>query len=209
MKKGMVLLGIVGVALIVAAASYGGFGQLCSDAVELPEGDQYLDHRVVDLLAPVSQAIRALEHPQAYSYIRHDSGYAYVPHKAVIVGAEILDPKDTRFLEENVKDTLNRVGDLALSIMGDKKLIILADEFYGFVPHGYFLLDKKALLNPASCQYKTFTDEDQSAVQELWILADLLGAKLPGSTASGWSYYIPGFGGYVNLFVDYAPELLD
>lgn len=208
MRKGTLVLGVLFIAVIIVVANYGGYGQICSDAVEFPESEQFLDMDVANLLGAVSEGINALEHAQAYTYI-YDSGYAYLPQEAVILMAGLSDAKDVGYLEENVKDTLNRVGDLAFSLIGDKKLVILVGTRYSPGSYGYFMLDKNVLENPASCQYKTFTDKEQNTLQQLGIFADLLDTTLPGSAYYTRFRYIPGFGGYVNLSVSYdAPQEL-
>lgn len=204
MKRKMVVLGILIIAVFAAGADYVGYGQVCSDAVELPEGERYVDTHVGNLLGAVSQAINDVEHADMYAYI-DDLGYAYLPQKAVILEAELSAAKDVGYLEENVSDTLNRVGDLAFSLIGDKKLVILVGSPYSFGIYGYFMLDKKVLEDPARCQYKTFTDKDQKTLQQLGIFANLLDTTLPGSSSYVQYYYIPGFGGYVKLSAGYDP----
>ena len=210
MKREMVVLGVLCIAVFVAGANYGGYGQVCSDAAKLPESEQYVDMYVENLFGYVSQAINAVEHTQTYAQIS-DMGGFYLPQEAVILEAELLAAKDVGYLEENVRDTLHRVGDLAFSLIGDKKLVILVGSPYRSGTYGYFMLDKKVLEDPARCQYKTFTDEEQKTLQQLGIFADLLDTTLPGGSSYVQYYYIPGFGGYVRLSAGYDPpqELLD
>ena len=210
MKREMVVLGILFMVVFAAGANYGGYGQVCSDAAEILESEQYVDMHMENLLGYVSQAINAVEHTQTYAQISDMGGY-YLPQEAVILQAKLLDVEDVGYLEGNVKDTLNRVGDLAFSLIGDKKLVILVGKPYSSGTYGYFMLDKKVLEDPARCQYKTFTDEEQKALQQLGIFADLLDTTLPGSSSYVQYYYIPGFGGYVRLSAGYDPpqELMD
>jgi hypothetical protein len=210
MKRKMVILGILIIAVFAAGADYVGYGQVCSDAAELPEGERYVDMHVANLLGAVSQAINDVEHADTYAHI-DDLGYAYLPQKAVILEAELSAAKDVGYLEENVSNTLNRVGDLAFSLIGDKKLVILVGSPYSSGTYGYFMLDKNVLEDPARCRYKTFTDKEQKTLQQLGIFADLLDTTLPGSSNYVQYYYIPGFGGYVGLSAGYdsPQELMD
>lgn len=204
MKREMLVLGVLFIAVFVAGVNYGGYGQICSDAVELPESEQYVDMYVENLFGYVSQAINAVEHTQTYAQISDVGGY-YLPQEAVILQAELLDVENVGYLEGNVKDTLNRVGDLAFSLIGDKKLVILVGNPYSSGTYGYFMLDKKVLEDPARCQYKTFTDKEQKTLQQLEIFAALLDTTLPGGSSYVQYYYIPGFGGYVGLSARYDP----
>ena len=211
MKRNMVVLGILIIVVFVAGVNYGGYGQVCSDAAELPEGERYVDMHVANLLGAVSQAINDVEHADTYAHI-DDLGYAYLPQKAVILEAKLSAAKDVGYLEENVSDTLNRVGDLAFSFLEDKKLIILGKAVHSLdTYYGYFILDRSILEDFASLQYKTFTDKEQKTLQQLGIFADLLDATLPGSSSYVKYYYIPGFGGYVGLSAGYdsPQELMD
>jgi|GEM_PF-1348448 hypothetical protein len=210
MKREMLALGVLFIAVFVVGVNYGGYGQICSDAVELPKSEQYVDMQVENLLGYVSQAINAVEHTQTYAQIS-DMGGSYLPQEAVILQAGLSDVEDIKYLEENVKDTLNRVGDLAFSLIGDKELVILVDKPYSSGTYGYFMLDKKVLEDPSRCQYTAFTDKEQKTLQQLGIFADLLDTTLPGNSGYVRYCYIPGFGGYVGLSIDYgAPqELVD
>lgn len=201
MKRGMLLLGVLCVALIIVVASYGGFGQVCSDAVELPKGERYLVGDVVKLLGLLSGAISAVGHAETDTQIDAFL-YSYLPHEVVILEAKVRASDDVRWLEEIVRDTLNRVGDVVSSLIGDKTLVIRVRNIYNTHAYGYFVLDNKALEEPSSCQYKTYTDNERNTIQQLEIFEALLLSTLPGSPNYILAYYFPGFGGYVNLSVD-------
>jgi len=200
-KKAILLLGVPFIAVIIAAASCGGLGQGCADAVELPESEKYIAMKVAHLLGSVSETIDAVKQPETNTHI-DDRGYSYLPQQAVILEAELSTVNDVSYLEQNVRDTLYRVGDLAFLLIGNKKLIIRVVDSHGFTTPGYFMLDKNALEDFSRCQYEANTFEETMAYVNLGFFASSLRQALPGSGNNFRFYYFPGFGGHVMLRFD-------
>jgi len=201
MQNGLVFLGVLCLAIIVTAVSFLGYGENCANVIELPERGKSLAGDLSTLLGSVSSAINVAKQPETNVAISTWWEF-HLPQKAVVVKAWLFATGTVLYLEQNVRDTLYRVGDLVFSLIEDKKLIIRVVNSIGLDTPHYFMLDKNVLEDFSSCQYRTRTDKEQWAFVDLGVFAIRLRGALPGSATAFRYYFIPQIGGYVMLNFD-------
>ena len=195
------------IALLVLGVSFGVFGRTCSNATQLPAKERFLDMYVSDLLGNVSKVINAVTAPQTPSYI-DDIGSYYIPQEGVVLTANIADESDVTGLKDNIQETLRRVGDLAFSLLGNKKLFILVQNEYAFSNryYGLFTIGERDL-DLVSSTYEAFGTSEQGAFDRLKLFSGLLEASLPKDAVFLQTYYVPGIGGCVRISVQFdAPK---
>lgn len=195
------------IALLIVSVSFSVFGQTCSNTTQLSAKERFLSIQISNLLGNVSKALNAVTAPQTPSYI-DDIGSYYIPQKGVILTAYVIDGSDVAVLKDNIQETLRRVGDLAFSLLGDKKLFILVQNEYGVGDqyYGLFTIDKRSLAS-ANFMYRAFGTSEQGALNRLKLFSGLLEASLPKDAVFLQTYYVPGVGGYVRVSIHFdAPK---
>jgi hypothetical protein len=178
------------------------------------EGDisSSLERILSGLVAGVSNAVAfATQSDSALPFDTMGTRGCLLPGNAVVVATSVSTTAELQAMESTLTGTIQRVGQLVSSMLGDKNLIVEVGSRYGNDAMGYFFWRPVELRAGTGVAFHSYGQKDDSVLALLGTLEVFLEMAYPGEDTYILTGYFPGSGAYLEFNdLDYptTPEVL-